>query len=286
MVNVFLVCPTCKKKGFIEIPEKMNKDPSGGILAIDLEANILCQHSFIIYLDSNLQVRECVIPDFKVELPELKLEDQIRTKALPNRDVFDIDLIKLNLPFMLLAHVLKSIFFKEKIVIISNQEFFFSHIYNFFKDITQDSFGIDIYVTNQDGYMKNKKKYKNCVVLEENKILADNNKVINSKKLKVEKQIVKNFLSTYDLVYCYIMLKNEINKAYELSKSIADYVIKSKEAEELNQQIFTDFLKEKYQTKISRTYLTFLCEIVKINFEVKDSRIFYPSKTFKSFWNS
>ena len=286
MVNVFLVCPTCKKKGFIEIPEERNKDPSGGILAIDLEANILCQHSFIVYLDNNLKVRECVIPDFKVELPELKLEDQIRTTGLPDRDVFDIDLIKLNLPFILLAHVLKSIFFKEKIVIISNQEFFFSHIYNFFKDITQDSFGIDIYVTNQDGYMKNKKKYKNCVVLEEKKVLEDCNKTINPKKLKVEKQIVKNFLSTYDLVYCYITLKNEINKAYELSKSIADYVIKSKEAEELNQQIITVFLKAKYQIKISNAYLTFLCEIVKIYFEVEDSRILYPNSTFKSFWNS
>ena len=33
-----------------------------------------------------------------------------------------------------------------------------------------------------------------------------------------------NFLSEYDLGYCYIILKNEIFKAHLLSESIVDYV--------------------------------------------------------------
>ena len=104
--------------------------------------------------------------------------------------------------------------------------------------------------------------------------------------MKVEKQIVKNFLSVNDVVYCYIMLKNEINKAYELSKKISNYTANFKETEELNQQIITDFLTEEYNVKISKPYLTFLCEIAKIYFKVNDTRIFYPSNSFRSFWNS
>jgi len=82
------------------------------------------------------------------------------------------------------------------------------------------------------------------------------------------------------------MLKNEINKAYELCKTIADTAIQFSKAKELNQQIITEILTEKYRVNVPKAYLTFLCEIAKTYFEVEDERIFYPSNAFKSFWSS
>jgi len=286
MASVFLVCPECNKKGFIDLPVDEKNKNERGILAIDLEANLLCPHSIIVYLDNNLKVRECVIPDFKVELPELALKGKSEIKYLPDKDVFDVDLIKLNFTFMDLVYILKSILFKEKIALIFDKDFLYKHVYNFFKDITRDSFEIDLNIIHKEEYKNNKSEFKNCVVLEDNNVLRDDNKILDPKKLKVEKQIIKNFLATSDVEYSYIMLKNEINKAYELCKTIADTAIQFSKAKELNQQIITEILTEKYRVNVPKAYLTFLCEIAKTYFEVEDERIFYPSNAFKSFWSS
>ena len=102
----------------------------------------------------------------------------------------------------------------------------------FFKFVTQDSFKYDISIITKEEYDTNKKDYKDSMIFENFNIIRNLKKLINPKKLGVEKQIVNRFLSEYDSEYSYIVLKNEIQKAYQLSKDVLDFMNESKKKNE------------------------------------------------------
>ncbi|TFG02536.1 MAG: hypothetical protein EU540_01380 [Promethearchaeota archaeon] len=66
------------------------------------------------------------------------------------------------------------------------------------------------------------------------------------------------------------MLKNEIRKSHKLSKSIVDYANEQK-IEKLDVKIIVDFLIEKFNIKLQKTYLNFIINILKYYFEVNVS---------------
>ena len=99
------------------------------------------------------------------------------------------------------------------------------------------------------------------MIFEGNKILNNVGKKIDPKKLKVEKQLINNFLSETDLSYSYIILKNEIHKAHKLSKSIIDYK-KEQDIENLNLKTVVDFIADEYKIKLHKTYLHFIINII------------------------
>lgn len=169
---------------------------------------------------------------------------------------------------MQLTYILKSILSKLKTVIILDQEFLFNHLINFFKYITQDSFEPDISIITKKMYIKEKKKYKGSMILQSYKILNNAKKVINPKKLAIEKQIINRFLTEQDTGYSYIVLRNDIRKAYELSKKILEIIKECKEKNETVDIIKIRLQLEKiYQIKISRLYLNFLIDIAKNYFK-------------------
>jgi hypothetical protein len=117
---------------------------------------------------------------------------------------------------------------------------------------------------SEKDYNANKKKYKDYMVFQGKEILRNVSKTINPKKLHVEKHIINKFLTEQELGYSYIMLRNEIQKAYELSKSITDF-IKEQEQQKKKPNLLeiSASLEHKYKVKISQTYLNFLLDIVK-----------------------
>jgi len=266
MSRVKISCPSCTINGYIEVSEDSLKDITRGLLAINIPEGTICEHTFITYVDKNLRVRDYFLADFKIEIPEIALSEEIEEKKIISKEVIKLDLIKLNLPALLLTYVFKSIFSKQKIVIISELEFLYEHVSNFFDYITRDTFNVDIEIMTKKDYKKNKKMYKDHMVFNGSEILNNVNKIINVKKLKVEKYFVKNFLSEPDLSYSYIILKNEIRKSYQLSKSVIDYANEQK-IEKLNLKVIVDFLTEKYNIKLQKTYLNFLIDIMKSYFD-------------------
>ncbi|MFX0188287.1 MAG: hypothetical protein ACFE8A_11200 [Candidatus Hodarchaeota archaeon] len=267
--KVRIICPSCQGNGFIQISEDTMKNVERGLLAINIATGAVCEHSFIAYIDKNLNVRDYFIADFKIEVPEIALPEEIEEKKIPSKDVINLDLIKLNLSALLLTYIIKSIFTKQKIVLISEQEFLYEHIRNFFGFITRDTFNVDIEIMTKKDYKSNKKKYKNHMVFENNEIVNNPNNFIDVKKLKVEEHLIQTFLSEFDLSYSYIILKNEIRKAYQLSKSIIDYA--SEQKIDLNLKIIVDYVTEKYNIKLQKAYLNFVIDIIKSYFEVKVS---------------
>ncbi len=266
MANVNIICPTCAKKGNIEVSTEVLKGVSRGLLAINIADETICAHSFIVYVDRNLEVRDYFVADFHIEIPELSgaLSGKFKEKKLPSKDILDIDLIKLNMPATLLTYLLKSIFSKQKIVLVSDYKFLHEHIHNFFDYVAHDTFDIDITIMTEADYNGNKKQYKDYMVFKGNNLIKNYNKIINPKKLEVEKKIISKFMTEHELGYSYILLKNEIQKAFELSNAIVGFVEeKAKNNEKVNILEASANLEHLYSIKISPIYLSFLNEIVK-----------------------
>lgn len=67
MVLVQIVCPICKKVGYIDIDKDSLRQNSRGITAINISMEHICPHSFLAYVDRNFHVRDFMIVDFNVE---------------------------------------------------------------------------------------------------------------------------------------------------------------------------------------------------------------------------
>ncbi|MFW9781486.1 MAG: hypothetical protein ACFFFB_04290, partial [Candidatus Heimdallarchaeota archaeon] len=181
--------------------------------------------------------------------------------------LFDIDLIKLNLTASLLGYVLKAMIFKKKIVLISNQQYLFNQISNFFHYLTENSFGIDLILISEAQY--DKSSYGNHFAFKGREIITDFEGKLQTKKINVEKTIIQKFLNEYDPMTSLIILKNEIQKAFQLSKTIVEFIHNLKENERLYSKKLITELEKKHNIKIAIPYLDFLYEIVENYFEVQ-----------------
>lgn len=272
MTIIQITCPSCKKKGNIEISDEAIKNVSRGLLAINVASNLICDHSFITYVDKNLTIRDYFIADFQIKIPDIAPTEDTEAKEIISKDTLNLDAIKLNLSANLITHVLKSIFYNEKIAIISDLSFLNDHIHNFFTQLIDGSFDAYISVISEDEYKSNKKDYKEHIVLDGKKIIRDDKKVIKPKKLKVEKQMVSNFFMEFDPTTSYFGLKNEIRKTFRLSQSIVDFASKFKKDLTIDSELIIDHIEKEFNIKIDKSYLEFLLEIVKINFGVTNIR--------------
>ena len=145
-------------------------------------------------------------------------------------------------------------------------------ILNFFKQLIDGSFDAYISVISDDEYKSNKKTYKDCVVLDGKKVVRDEDKIINHKKMKVEKQMVSNFFMEFDPIASYLGLKNEIRKTLLLSQSIVNFASKFKKDITIDSELIIDHIEKEYNIKIDKNYLEFLLGIVDVNFGVKNIR--------------
>jgi hypothetical protein len=265
MGQVEVKCPSCGKKGKIKISDDLIKSTSKGLLSVNIANDIICPHSFLAYIDKNLQIRDYFFVDFKVTLPEISLIADIEDEIITSKDVIDIDLIKLNLSALTLTYIIKSIFLKQKIVLIIDQEFLENHIKNFFKYIIQNSFEMDLTLIRS---YNNKKNYNDAMIFDPHKIIRNNKNLINPKKLDIEKKIIERFFTENKLEYSYIVLKNEIYKAFTLSKLIKEYIEEEiKEGRQANILKIQNKLESNFKTKIDNLYLKFLIDIVINYFE-------------------
>ncbi|TFG00399.1 MAG: hypothetical protein EU541_02410 [Promethearchaeota archaeon] len=67
-IEISITCPICSKWGKIEIAEKELGKASRGLLSISISEDLICEHSFIAYVDRNLKVRDYFVPDFEISL--------------------------------------------------------------------------------------------------------------------------------------------------------------------------------------------------------------------------
>jgi hypothetical protein len=268
MAKVQVRCPICSKWDKIEISDDATKNVSKGLLAINIASGMICEHSFIAYIDRNFSVRDCLVADFKIEIPERKLSGVANKTTIADTETIKLDLIKLNIPEILLANALQAIFLGKKLVIIFDQEFLFSHVKNFFENILDKTFDFDLNILSEKDYKKNQSEFEEHIVLKNREIIKDKYQIINQKGLDIEKNIVKKFFKEYDLMAGLIILRNEIKKIYDFSRNIVDF-IKNNEGKSLIAKNIIKYLSEKHKEKIQISYLRFLLNIVQNYFNFK-----------------
>ncbi len=259
-------CPACKSKGTLDVKKDTIQHSPRGISTINVEENFICKHSFVIYVDRNLQVRDSFICDFKIQLPIIVMDYDISSLLAENH--YDLDIIKINLIPSILASILRAIYFGKQIVYVSNDNFLNEHFKNFFNSILKDIFKPNLEFIKKAEYLSNKKEYKQHVVFSGNNIINDKDHIFNSKKSIIENIIIQKFYGERDNKSSLILLSNENVKVYKLSNAIKDFIENSRE--NLDIKKLMDYLKQKYNNiKVLPDYLNFLFDIVEHHFKVK-----------------
>jgi hypothetical protein len=131
----------------------------------------------------------------------------------------------------------------------------------------QNLFHIDIFSLTRIEFKDGNADYQDHIIFDKNEVIQDREKLIDPKKLGNERSIAKKFLEEHNLATGLIILRNEIQKAFEFSKSLADF-IKSSDSSSLTSKVLISHIKEVFNEKIQLNYLTFLTSIIKFYFKV------------------
>jgi hypothetical protein len=67
-IDISIICPVCSTSGKIQISKKDLGKASRGLLSISIPEQVVCEHSFIAYIDRNFKVRDYFVPDFEISL--------------------------------------------------------------------------------------------------------------------------------------------------------------------------------------------------------------------------
>ena len=260
-------CPSCSNRGYIEVPEEEVVKAARGVFAVNVLEGVICEHSFVAYVDKNFAVRDTFIADFQLELPDIVPEQEIGPEIAQQLDLIDISLIKLNFSASLLTHVIRALLFKKKIFLLFNQSYKVTNIYKFIEYITLNSFEANILVISGEQY--DIYDIKDSIILDGNKIIKDDNDILNAKTLGVERSLVRKFLAEYEPKPSLIYLQNGLQKAYELSKTVVDIVNNLKKKEKVYSKNIIEEIAKIHSVRVQLPYLDFLYKIVENYFEVK-----------------
>ena len=263
-------CPSCSSRGYIEISEVAVEKAARGVYAVNISEGIVCEHSFVAYVDKNLSVRDTFIADFQLELPEISSPRDKEPETSPQLESIDVNLIKLNLIASLLVNIIRAIFFKRKVLVLTDQTFMIDQIHKFFDYIMENSFKASILVESEEQYQL--ESYKDYIILKNNIILQDNDGILNPKKISFERSLVRKFLEEYEPIPSIIYLHEGIQKTYELSEIIVERVKNLKKKEKLISNKVIEEIENVHGVKIQLSYLDFLYEIVENYFKIQIPR--------------
>jgi hypothetical protein len=272
MAKVDIRCPVCRQWDKIDLSDDAVKNISKGLLAINIAPGMICEHSFIAYVDKNLIVRDCLVADFKIELVKSESTEEIGEANKTEAGMLKLDLIRINIPAILMGYIFRTFFLGKKAVIISKDDFLFNQIKNFFKNVLENTFKFDLDIITEIEYNENRNKYEEHLVFKNQEVIRDKQNIINPKGMDIEKSIAKKFFAEYDLTAGLIMLRNEIKKTYEFSQSIVE-LIEHHKGESLTSKNIIKLYSKKYGEKINANYLRFLLNIAQNYFKVKLTNI-------------
>lgn len=260
-MSIKIQCPICSKKGVITLSnDETIRNNEKGITSIMISRNRICSHSFLVYIDNNLTVRDYVVPDYTIDIPEMDISSVDREIDLS----FDLDIIKINLLPNILISILTAIFNKADIIIISDQFHLNDHYQNFFNNIFKGMFKQNLSFLPSSDYNRKKKEYKNHLIIDGYNITSKNKNISESPK-KIETKIVQRFFQEYDALNSIIILKNEITKLYLLSKRVSEFILENPKMDLYN--LLTK-VESEFKMKLPRQYWELILEICESYFEI------------------
>ena len=203
-VTVKISCPICNKKGKIDLERDLIEQNTRGITAVNIIEKTVCEHSFVAYIDKNLVMRDSFACDFRVELPRIVITGSLESQEILD---FDMDIVKYNLLPSLMVNIFRGVIYQKRIAIINEFDYLNKHFTNFFHDVLDGTFNHDITFIDGREYRKNKKSFKEYLVLQGNNIHNDNQKTIDPKTIKIINMIIQKFFNEADSKNALIILK-------------------------------------------------------------------------------
>ena len=267
MVNLEVRCPTCSQRGKIEVSEEEVKNTTKGLYAVNVSENIVCDHSFVVYVDKNLAVRDSFMADFQIDLPTSTSKQEIDKDVSIVSESIDVALLRMNFTASMLAYILKAIIRKKNIIIISEKDFLHEHLSNFIKYICSESFEVMYEIIHLNDY--DNKDHGNHIVIQGNEVMKDDDNIFSSKQIKVERTIIQTFLNEIDPIAGMIFLKNELKRIYQLSETILDMIKNLKKNEKIYSKNIINDIVNLHGVKLQVPYLDYLFEVVKYYFEIE-----------------
>ena len=166
MVKVIIHCPKCNGAGHLEVEKNLIEESERGITAINVAEDLVCKHSFIAYIDKNFKMRDAFISDFKIQLPDININELSMINPPQDMDNINLYLISLNLPALALSYILHASFNGKKILLINNLDILNDYLRNFFNYIFRECFETDISIQDQKYYWEHKKKFKEHIIID------------------------------------------------------------------------------------------------------------------------
>ena len=261
MKKVAIFCPVCKKSGNIEVKENIVSQSKRGVTAVNVAGFLICEHSFVAYIDRNFTLRDSFVSDFTVELPQIQIED-VKKEIIEIPEI-NIYLLMINVPAITLTYVIRAILYKQNTCIIYDLDIIDKEIDALMKYAFQDWFKSDLIIIPRNSYRKEKKNYKDYIVIDNKEIINDKDKVMDIKDIKIESAIIQKFLDQTDNISSLIIIKSEIQKALVLAEHLADYLNSNDPKVKLTPEVLKEKIVEKFGRKVENLYFKFLLRIAK-----------------------
>ncbi len=260
---VKICCPICFKKKEIQIPSDL-KDKSKSLITISIPINYVCDHTFQAFIDKDYQVRGYQKVDFELALYNNNEREIIEKQLLTDEDFNNAAVIKWNFSPEILIYILRCIIFNKKMVIIisdSNKSLIKS-MESFLNTIFWKNFKIEVIILLKTNYDKIKSDFKNDIVLSPKKILNDKQKILNSKKIGVERKIIDNFYKE-DRNYALIELEKKISDLYIISQYVIEIIDRRESKAFYNKFDIIDCLRNNYGINIEIQYFNLIRDIIR-----------------------
>lgn len=266
-ISISFNCPTCSKSGTLTLNENKIRNSDRGITSINIEKGTTCKHSYIVYIDRNLAVRDIISADFTIVLPDAGYNSVIFPDV--NTDNIDLYLLLINLHIQTFPIILRCTFTRKKLLILADANLLENYLELFLDFIFKDTFKHHVTTLNKREYIKHKKNYNNYIVIERGKIIEDKYNLIKEKPLKIEGSIIQKAMKEVTDKASLIILRNEMQKAFNLSKEIINFNNNLGKGEEYTSRKLLDHFMGNLDIKISHDYLDFLIIIVENYFSSK-----------------
>lgn len=264
MVRLDIRCPKCSQKRFLTInPDDIELKPSG-LFSINIEKGFTCEHSYIVYVDFNFNIRDYFDPDYAIELPNIKVEEKadISVNDLIVPVEYDFDLVKLNINPNVLTVIFKAVISRKLCVFIKDKDLLYDYIIPFFKAINEEAFQFEIELINEQVYNNSKSKFKKNLVVNKTTIINNPYKDMDIKKLNIEKRIINAFIVESNAQEALKIIKRHAKIAYDLAGIVCNYIKNHITDKHIYSKQILDYLEVTHKITISVQYLDFLIDIV------------------------
>ena len=164
-------------------------------------------------------------------------------------------------------YAIKGCLNNEKVLFLNENDALRIHLINLFNFIFQDAFEINLMIEKRETYKDNRDNYKDFLIFDNSKIIRDKNKILTKKKIKIDTMIMQKFLVEDDAKSSLLILKNEILKAFEISKKVMHLIENYKGEKQLSRERLFEKFKETSVIKITYSYLEFILDIIKNYFK-------------------